>query len=550
MKQQFFAKLETLIAEARRLKTRGFDEQEPEEATKQRLIEPLLQAPGFASDANYKREFKILGDSVDYLLKSDRPLMFVEAKSLLDCPDKNLFDKHREQVLRYIQNYRLSPEITKMEQPVKWILLANFDQLHFIRVNEVTPSFSFELDDLWPRRNELWELLALENLEVDRIDELYDQHKKAGLDQQFLADLKRWRLLIANGFALCNPKRSLDEITLASQQLLDRFIFCRMLETQRLVEYNKLARTYSNYEVLYARADKTFGEILRESLFVEIKNDFNTELFEQPLLCDELDIDNAVLSAVIGHEPLAPELAAQCCFESGQGELLAFRHLYRYDFSLMSSDVMGAVYERFLAHKLFQDGGRVVIEDTDELRKKEGIYYTPQYIVDYIVTHTLGEKIKPILAEAKTLLGYKNFKGALAKIRELSQIKVLDPAMGSGSFLLRAFDALVKAYDDYNQECRRLKKERNGAGALFDADFVIPEEVLEAPAPRPHRKHFWRGPGQTGRGSGQAQPLAALHGREPRPVYRTIAEETARRQAPRPAAQPYAQPQTRQLAHR
>jgi type I restriction-modification system DNA methylase subunit len=481
MKEKFFGKLETLIAEARRLTTRGFDEQEPEEATKQSLIEPLLQALGFTSEANYTRGFKILGDSVDYLLKSDRPLMFVEAKSLLDSLDKNLFDKHREQVHRYIQNYRLSPEITKMEQPVKWILLTNFAQLHLIRVNEITPSFAFKLDDLWPRREELWELLALENLEADRIDELYDQHKKASLDQLFLADLKRWRLLIANGFALRNQKRSLDEITLASQQLLDRFIFCRMLETQRLVEYNKLARTYSNYEVLYARADKTFGEILRESLFVEIKNDFNTELFEQPLLCDQLDIDNAVLSAVIGHEPLAPELAAQCGFESGQGELLAFRHLYRYDFSLMSSDVMGAVYERFLAHKLSQSGGRVVIEDTDELRKKEGIYYTPQYIVDYIVAHTLGEKIKPILAEAKTLLGYKNFKGALAKIRELGEIKVLDPAMGSGSFLLRAFDALVKAYDDYNQECRRLKKERNGHGALFDADFVIPEEVLEVP---------------------------------------------------------------------
>ena len=482
MKQQFFAKLETLIAEARRLKTRGFDEQEPEEATKQRLIEPLLQAPGFASDANYKREFKILGDSVDYLLKSDRPLMFVEAKSLLDCPDKNLFDKHREQVLRYIQNYRLSPEITKMEQPVKWILLANFAQLHFIRVNEVTPSFSFELDDLWPRRDELWELLALENLEVDRIDELYDQHKKAGLDQQFLADLKRWRLLIANGFALRNPKRSLDEITLASQQLLDRFIFCRMLETQRLVEYNKLARTYSNYEVLYARADKTFGEILRESLFVEIKNDFNTELFEQPLLCDELDIDNAVLSAVIGHEPLAPELAAQCGFESGQGELLAFRHLYRYDFSLMSSDVMGAVYERFLAHKLFQDGGRVVIEDTDELRKKEGIYYTPQYIVDYIVAHTLGEKIKPILAEAKTLLGYKNFKGALAKIRELVANQGARPRDGFGFVPARARSTRwSRPTTITTRNAAGSKRSATARGALFDADFVIPEEVLETP---------------------------------------------------------------------
>src|SRR5208283_3993004 len=181
---------------------------------------------------------------------------------------------------------------------------------------------------------------------------------------------------------------------------------------------------------------KAFAEFLRESIFTEVKNKFNTELFQQPLLCDTLPLDNNILSILVGHKPLSPEIAATCGFESGQGELLSFRHLYNYDFSLMSADVMGSVYERFLAHKLTQSGGRVVIEDTDELRKKEGIYYTPKYIVDYIVAHTLGEKTKPILAEAKALLGYKNFKGAFAKIRELSQIKVLDPAMGSGSFLL------------------------------------------------------------------------------------------------------------------
>ena len=70
-----------------------------------------------------------------------------------------------------------------MEQPVKWILLTNVAQFHFIRVNEAVPSFSLRLDDLWERRELLWELLARENLEADRIDELYDQHLKAELDQ-------------------------------------------------------------------------------------------------------------------------------------------------------------------------------------------------------------------------------------------------------------------------------------------------------------------------------------------------------------------------------
>src|SRR5665213_575398 len=103
-KDDFNSKLEMLIAEGKRLLVSGFREQEPEEATKTLLLEPFFQALGYLPNANQTREFKILGDSVDYLLKSDRPLMFVEAKSLHDCLNTNLFDKHRGQVMRYIQN--------------------------------------------------------------------------------------------------------------------------------------------------------------------------------------------------------------------------------------------------------------------------------------------------------------------------------------------------------------------------------------------------------------------------------------------------------------
>lgn len=487
MKEQFFARLPELVALAKDFPTAEFDEAAPEEVTKRRLIEPFFHALGY-QPKELVGEYSILGDSVDYLVRTGRPLLFVEAKALIDvAPD--LFEAHRPQVQRYIRNYRLSPQQAEMERPVTWILLTNFAQFHFLRVNEDAPTFSFRLEELIPRREELWELLAPECLEADRIEELYEQTQKAPLDQRFLADLKRWRLLLANGFAMRNPARPLADLKLASQQLLDRFLFCRMLETHRLLEHNRLARAYSHYEQLYAQSagvaiddpETTFAEVLRKSLFAEIKRDFNTELFTQPLLCDELPIDNITLATALGHEPLRAEIAAQCGLDSGQGQLLPFKHLYGYDFRRMSADVMGSVYERFLAHNLQQQGGRIVIEDTDELRKKEGIYYTPQYIVDYIVEHTLGEKIQPILAEAKTLLGYKKYPAAVAKIRELAQIKVLDPAMGSGSFLLRAFDALIGAYADYNAECRRLKRERGNGGSLFDADLAVAEEVLDAP---------------------------------------------------------------------
>src|SRR5205814_10409758 len=137
--------------------------------------------------------------------------------------------------------------------------------------------------------------------------------------------------------------------------------------------------------------------------------------------CNTLAINNSFLAAVIGHTPLPAEVALTCGIEQGQGELLTFRHLYSYDFSRMSHDIMGAVYERFLAHKLQQKNGRILIEETDELRKKEGIYYTPRYIVDYLIGHTLGEKTAPIVDAAIVLLHEKNYREALAKIRELSE---------------------------------------------------------------------------------------------------------------------------------
>jgi adenine-specific DNA-methyltransferase len=368
-----------------------------------------------------------------------------------------------------------------MEKPVTWLLLTNFAQLHLIRVNEEAPTFSFKLQELETRADEIWELLGRDRLEAGRIEELYDQEQKADLDERFLVDLKQWRLILANGFSVENPKASLSDLTSASQQLLDRFLFCRMLETHGLIEYNKLARAFVGYEQFFSRSPKTFAEFLRESLFEEIRAQFNTELFVQPQLCDTLKIDNAFLAAIIGHTPLPQDVAQTCGISQGQGELFTFRHLYSYDFSRMSHDIMGAVYERFLAHKLEEKNGRITIEETDALRKKEGIYYTPRYIVDYIIAHTLGEKTKIIGDAAIALLQEKKYRQAHAKIRELAQIKVLDPATGSGSFLLRAFDHLVDCYTRYNRACREIKQTgriRETPGELFGESYEVAEEVI------------------------------------------------------------------------
>ncbi len=105
----------------------------------------------------------------------------------------------------------------------------------------------------------------------------------------------------------------------------------------------------------------------------------------------------------------------------------------RYNFSFIDADILGEVYQQYIS--TVQSG-----EDKNSARKKQGIYYTPRYIVDYIVENTL----EPLLDEVTSR-------------KELENIKILDPAVGSGSFLIKAFEVLDEVYEtaDVTESKRR-----------------------------------------------------------------------------------------------
>ena len=105
-----------------------------------------------------------------------------------------------------------------------------------------------------------------------------------------------------------------------------------------------------------------------------------------------------------------------------------------YEFSVLPSDILGQVYERFLGKVIrLTAGHRAVIELKPEVRKAGGVYYTPTYIVDYIVKETVGK-----LVEGKK----PGPRGGVSKLR------ILDPACGSGSFLLGAYQFLLDWHRD------------------------------------------------------------------------------------------------------
>jgi hypothetical protein len=126
------------------------------------------------------------------------------------------------------------------------------------------------------------------------------------------------------------------------------------------------------------------------------------------------------------------------------------RGIYGYNFAALTLDIIGSVYERYLAHDIVLKGEVVGIEETKELRKKEGAYYTPRYVVSYIVESTLRPRVERVRSQAISLLHEHKLQEAESKILELRNIKILDPACGSGSFLIKSFDVLAEAYDEYN----------------------------------------------------------------------------------------------------
>ncbi|MGD0028085.1 MAG: N-6 DNA methylase [Candidatus Bathyarchaeia archaeon] len=196
------------------------------------------------------------------------------------------------------------------------------------------------------------------------------------------------------------------------QRILDRLIFIRNCEDRELE-----ARTLiSNLREWESKGRGHLIKSLRE-VFAYFDTAYNSKIFANHL-CDNLEIDNDVLHEII------------------EGLYHTRDNFVFYDFSAIDADVLGTIYEQYLSHILKKTEKRATLTENHVHKKEQGIYYTPTYIVDYIVRNALGE-----------LLEKKNVN--------IEKIRVLDPACGSGSFLIKAFDVLNEHYQqndkDYSQ---------------------------------------------------------------------------------------------------
>jgi len=274
------------------------------------------------------------------------------------------------------------------------------------------------LDEYNERWDEIAQIFSQEAILTGSFDKYVESSKKkrgtAEVDTAFLKEIEAWRDVLARNIALRNGELSTRELNYAVQRTIDRIIFLRICEDRGIEDYGQLmalrngTNIYQRLCQIFRRADERY----------------NSGLFHFTTEKDRLDPpDSLTLSLTIDDNLIKGIIKGLYYPESP------------FEFSVLPADILGHIYEQFLGKVIrLTPGHHAKVEDKPEVKKAGGVYYTPTYIVDYIVKNTVGK-----LLEQNTPT-------------KVSGLRILDPACGSGSFLLGAYQTLLDWHQEWYQE--------------------------------------------------------------------------------------------------
>ncbi len=398
-------RIRELISKYEQIKNSGEIKKYNEESTKKDFILPLFKALGWNVDNRGKRNDTVSAEEtiskkrVDYGFRINGiPKFFLEAKSL------------KEENIQTNPKYVTQAIDYAWMKSCSWAILTNFETIAVYNSDWKSGYFGGNLffvlrpnDFLTDSRFINLSKGAFENNELDKTASKYGKKQvKNPINKQLLQDMIHFREVLSKYIVRNNQDKNLtqDDIDETVQRILDRLIFIRNAEDRGLEE-NQLQ---SNVRQWYAKGK---GHLVKEisRIYKDYDDKYNSKLFAHHL-CDDLYIENEALQEVI------------------EGLNQSKDNSYRYDFSIIESDVLGNIYEQYLGNILKSTPKRAKLEESKTHRKEQGIYYTPSYIVDYIVKNTVGEFIKNHTPE------------------EIRKVRIVDPACGSGSFLIRAYREL------------------------------------------------------------------------------------------------------------
>lgn len=420
-------KIAGLVAKYESLPTRALNKYD-EENTKKDFVLPLFSYLGWDVENinEVTAEERASSGRVDYAFKLGGVSKFyVEVKPLRD----DLSDKvdWAKQAITYAEN-----------KGVTWAVLTNFRQLMVFNAEWDKPNlddarflnlthkdYTTDFDKTWWLSKKSVEKGVL-NEEARKVGKL---KPKLPVEKSLYDQLLKWRAGLFNqiyryhkdkGFTM----KQTDELI---QQFINRLIFIRSAE-DRGIEENKLRAVLQQWRSA-GRKGELIGSV--RSIFHNFADLYDSDLFPTLDAWDAIFVQSDTLEEII------------------QGLYERKSRLAGYDFAAIDADILGAVYEQYLGYvaqvaqeqakkqaaqaRLFGFEEPVFELEAKQLkRKQQGIYYTPKFVVDYIVKETAGRFIKE------------------RSHNEIVNMKILDPACGSGSFLIRAYAELL-SYHAYQK---------------------------------------------------------------------------------------------------
>ena len=413
-----------------------------EEDTKVEYITPLFEALGWdvynsEGNADSFKEVKfetgvdVRGNTkaADYSFYLGKLLFYVEAKRPSIDIKENINSSFQ------IRSYGWSSVC-----PLG--VLTNFEELSIYKCSEkpkptdkshVDREFCYTYDTYLEHWDEIYALLSKEAVRKGSLETFKRKNKGKGaetVDKEFLKSLSAWRKTLALHIAKHNDITEKD-LNYGVYKIIDRLIFLRICE-DRGIEGDKTLLRICEHDNVYESLKK---------LFYNADDKYNSGLFHfqeekgreayHDIITPTLTIENKTLKAIIGdmYYPNSP-----------------------YAFGVMPADILGKIYEKFLGNTItLSDSGKTAkVEEKIEVRKAGGVYYTPYDIVRFIVTHTLD----PL------------FKNKTPK--SVENIRIVDPACGSASFLLEVYQYLLDWYRNYYIQNNVGKHKKGKNPVLFE----------------------------------------------------------------------------------
>lgn len=379
------------------------------------FIDELFSALGWDMRKDVEREARVLKGRADYIFKiGNTESLVVEAKKT----NVQLLEEQGRQAVSYAYHRKI-----KFSVLTNFKYLRVFHALSNIKNIDKNLLFWLEFKDFEKEFDKLW-ILSRESFEKQEINKLLskkDEQRYKPIDESILRDLLEFRELLSKDLKNKRTYLSPEQIDEAVQILIDRLIFMRSVEDRGLEAGDFLLKIINGWEKGFT--DKNLWALLKAQ-FTRFDKTYNSKLFFEGLLeKDDVYFEGKILSKII-----------KGLYYGTQD------HQERYMFDEIPVDLLGSIYEQYLGVVLRGTEKRVRLDLQSGKRKRMGIYYTPSYIVDYIVKNTVGEYIKD------------------KSIDEILEVKILDPACGSGSFLTRAFQEVCNVIEDKLKKGEKSKK--------------------------------------------------------------------------------------------